>query len=62
MTIQMLIGMAVHNAAFGANGYGDAKYGDITCSVVPTKKGRRLNFYYGDLRIKREKAETYFQK
>ena len=62
MTIQMLIGMAVHNAAFGASGYGDAKYGAITCSVVPTKKGRRLNFYHGDLRIKREKAEFYFQK
>lgn len=62
MTIQMLIQMANHNADLSLNGYADAKYGDITCAVIPTSRGRRLNFYSGDLRIKREKAETYFQK
>ena len=62
MTIQMLIDMAINNAKLGKFGYGEAKYADITCVALPTKKGQRLNFYYGALRIKREKAETYFQK
>lgn len=62
MTIQMLIDMAKNNASFAANGCGQARYGDITCVRLMTRRGPRLNFYSGDLRIKREKAESYFQK
>lgn len=62
MTIQMLIQMAQSNATFAANNCGEARYGDITCVRLMTRRGQRLNFYYGDLRITREKAETYFQK
>ena len=62
MTIEMLIQMASHNADLSQSGYASAKYGDITCQVVPTVRGRRLNFYYGELRVKREKAQTYFPR
>jgi hypothetical protein len=62
MTIDMLTQLAKYNAALERNGYGSAKYADITCQVVPTRSGQRLNFYYGEHRIKREKAETYFVK
>lgn len=62
MTIQMLIDMAINNASFAKNGYGEARYADIVCVRSMTSRGQRLNFYYGSRRCTRDKAETYFQK
>lgn len=62
MTIQMLIDMAINNASFAKNGYGEARYGDIVCVRSMTRRGQRLSFYYGSRRCPRSKAETYFAK
>lgn len=62
MTIQMLIDMAINNAAFSKAGYGEARYCDIVCVRSMTRRGQRLSFYYGSRRCTRQKAESYFQK
>lgn len=62
MTIQMLIQIAKNNAELSKSGYAEARYADIVCVHLPTRRGPRLIFYYGSRRCTREKAESYFDK